>query len=1131
MKRRIGFVLALLLATAAAAAAQGTVCTFDDLPAVATQNLGNIPGTYCGASWSAPNLNRPLYFSGSYYPFPAPDPNYGNLSAKSQPNALYLPFGGAEFIGMSFPAPVVFNGFLASSPSPTPCGASCGTQIQVTLTLGGSLVDTVTVAPPAQGYTFISTGYSGQVDGVSINATSRALGSGGIAIDDITYNGTCSANIQPNTQQNFPTTGGTGTATVTAGIGCPWTAASADSWITVTGGSSGTGTGAPQTITYSVAANTDSGFRLGSLIIAGLSLPIQEAGVAQFQAQGTPAAATTNVLAQQSVTFSGSGWAMDGGPITISGVDISPNTFSPPSFSGSFQFPSIFPASTSPPCTLQLTATQGSISRTVTLTGIYLGQVAVPDTGDTGLNAGDQICATPQYQVMQQFFESKLPVVRFGVFAVESRTTDLGGSLFYISNPESSVQFGDAGILVNSGATLSFPDFTGNTITLQGHATSPIQSQFLQPLAGQSAATVPGPLITNPVVGLEQVSGSLNQSGGVMLDNGALYVNSDATINGGLAGAGFVIATGNIQVSGNMNLAPVGGGSSVVTTEEVHWGILLLPFTDENTPGAVTVSSQTFSSFQFAAGGNITFTGAMPPALTNVPGALKQVSVGADGTVMGVNAQGQIFQYQSDPGWVNIPGALTQIAVGSSTAIWGINAQQQIYRWDTVHSAWVNVPGALAQIAVGADGDVWGLNSQSSIYHYNAQTGLFSEVPGTLSEIVLGSTSAVYGLNSAGAIYWYNPGTGYFEWIAGTIGFTQVAAGRDGDVWAVENNTAYEYDVLHDSMDARPGAMIAQVAVGSGASVFGVSPNGQVYQWNAGSKTWVQVPGTLSGIAVGANGAAWGVNAAQQIFTTGQVTRGYQSFSLAAGSLTQISLGADGSTWGLNGNTVEYFNTGTQSFVPVSGAPSLTQISVGVGADVWGVDASGNIYQYNASAGTWNSIPGQLSFIQAGADGSVWGINASGQTYKFSNGGWVNIPGALQTLSVGGDGTVWGINAQQQIYRFNPATQLWVNISGALAQISVGNANSIWGVNAQQQVYYYNSATQSWINVPGAYLTQISVGSDGTAWGVNAVGNLYEWVPSTQTFDFMGVGMSNVFTGNASAVWVLNSWGGIFSWF
>lgn len=234
-----------------------------------------------------------------------------------------------------------------------------------------------------------------------------------------------------------------------------------------------------------------------------------------------------------------------------------------------------------------------------------------------------------------------------------------------------------------------------------------------------------------------------------------------------------------------------------------------------------------------------------------------------------------------------------------------------------------------------------------------------------------------------GGIFWYNPGTSYFEWIANTIGFTQLAVGQDGDLWAVKNNIAYHYDVLHNTMRAAAGASIARVAVGSGASVLGVAPGGQVFQWNAGSQTWAPVPGNLSSIAVGANGAVWGVNASQQIFTTGQVTRGYQTLSWIPGSLSQISVGADGSTWALNGNTVEFFNTGTQSFQPVSGAPALAQLSVGAGADVWGLDSGGNTFHYDASAAAWNNIPGNLKFIPAAAGGSVWGINADGETYTY----------------------------------------------------------------------------------------------------------------------------------------------------
>ena len=74
--------------------------------------------------------------------------------------------------------------------------------------------------------------------------------------------------------QSFPSSGGTGSVTVTASpTGCSgnWTATSNDSWITITSGASGTGSG---TVGFSVANYTGSGTRTGTLMIAGQSFSV-----------------------------------------------------------------------------------------------------------------------------------------------------------------------------------------------------------------------------------------------------------------------------------------------------------------------------------------------------------------------------------------------------------------------------------------------------------------------------------------------------------------------------------------------------------------------------------------------------------------------------------------------------------------------------------------------------------------------------------------------------------------------------------------------------------------------------------------------------------------------------------------
>jgi hypothetical protein len=101
---------------------------------------------------------------------------------------------------------------------------------------------------------------------------------------------TCSFTVSP-TSQSIGAAGGTGTASVTANANtCQWTATSGASWITITGGSSGTGSG---TVAYTVAANTTTAKRSGTLTIAGKTLTVTE-DVATAPAAPTNVRVVTN---------------------------------------------------------------------------------------------------------------------------------------------------------------------------------------------------------------------------------------------------------------------------------------------------------------------------------------------------------------------------------------------------------------------------------------------------------------------------------------------------------------------------------------------------------------------------------------------------------------------------------------------------------------------------------------------------------------------------------------------------------------------------------------------------------------------------------------------------------------------
>jgi hypothetical protein len=86
--------------------------------------------------------------------------------------------------------------------------------------------------------------------------------------------------------QTFPSIGGNGSISLTSASGCAWTADSAAPWITITSGTAGTGDGK---ISYSVAPNAGAASQSASILVAGQTFTISEAGapaIASVSANG-----------------------------------------------------------------------------------------------------------------------------------------------------------------------------------------------------------------------------------------------------------------------------------------------------------------------------------------------------------------------------------------------------------------------------------------------------------------------------------------------------------------------------------------------------------------------------------------------------------------------------------------------------------------------------------------------------------------------------------------------------------------------------------------------------------------------------------------------------------------------------
>jgi len=580
--------------------------------------------------------------------------------------------------------------------------------------------------------------------------------------------------------------------------------------------------------------------------------------------------------------------------------------------------------------------------------------------------------------------------------------------------------------------------------------------------------------------------------------------------------------------------------------------------TDGKEPPIRTRSTNTPTSVELKGSVAVGIVMVSGPAQPWVPidGALKHVSVAADGTVWGVNASDDIYRRNSNK-WEPVAGALKQISVGSAGDIWGVNAEDKVFRRGT--STWDLMPGRLKHVSVAADGTVWGVNASDEIYRWNGTA--WTRMPGALKQVSVGTALEVWGVNAANKIFRWNGSA--WDLVSGAL--THVAAGADGAVW-------------------------------------GVNANHEIYR-RAGSQ-WELIPGRLKQLSVGSSSDVWGVNAGDVIYN-----RGRSGFNLSAAQRSTImaevmeglaflasadpdaritfsydwrevdvdvaaGTGSDyeakESPWrdaalkkmgfaGSRQGSVAYVNALRASHktnwayvayftrYPLHhfGYAGDERLVMHYDNDGWGSNAINQVFahetchifgaadEYKESecgcGGSGHSDTPNLNCVFCTAAQAPCLMNANTLTLcPWSRGQlgwsmWRSITGALTHVSAAADGQVWGCNAANQIFRRDGA--VWTRVSGALKQISVGGAGLVWGVNASGKIYRRSGNT--WSQVPGS-LRHVSVASDGTVWGVNAQHKIYRRNGSSWTA--VAGALKQIAVGSASLVWGVNAAGNVYRW-
>lgn len=130
-----------------------------------------------------------------------------------------------------------------------------------------------------------------------------------------------------------------------------------------------------------------------------------------------------------------------------------------------------------------------------------------------------------------------------------------------------------------------------------------------------------------------------------------------------------------------------------------------------------------------------------------MPGAMKQVSVGNDGEVWGIDPADDVFRWTGSE-WQRLgQQKLSQLSVRNGQEAWGVNAANDVFRWNG--SSWEPQPFQLDFVAAGVDGTVWGIQEGALVElatraDPSVSIHPISSTPNHLTRIVVSGNSRPY---------------------------------------------------------------------------------------------------------------------------------------------------------------------------------------------------------------------------------------------------------------------------------------------------------------------------------------------------------------------------------------------------
>jgi len=450
---------------------------------------------------------------------------------------------------------------------------------------------------------------------------------------------------------------------------------------------------------------------------------------------------------------------------------------------------------------------------------------------------------------------------------------------------------------------------------------------------------------------------------------------------------------------------------------------------------------------------------------TPVRGSAVEMSVGADGAVFALDADGRVWLRRpgdANTSWLRLPGSFKRIDAASQKLAWAVDAEGVPYRYNGTW--WRPVEGRARDVGVGADGTAFVVTAEGKLVRHDVRRGFvevadapdalarvdvdeqgrpwvvrengeahrfdgqrWHKLPGTLADISVGGGMA-YGKGADGQLLRWRAEAG--RWTAVAARVVAVAANADGKPWiATADGSIFANDP--DTRKAKRGRAEApaqvftqivnwkrvrgnakELAISGGGAILALGTNGKIWQWK-GKDNWGRLPGTLTRIALEPSGLPWGVDAESRVL---QYLGGY--WKPFGGTARDIAIGAEGSMW----------------IVQMDGVPA----------------------QWDRRAREWRPAEPATKAARIAVDpeGKPWIVAGDGSVSRHDGKTWVATPGVeAKSIAIGPEGSVYAAGVDKRPWRYDRTAKRWEYINGDVAAIAVGPRGQPWVATSQADIY------------------------------------------------------------------------------